>query len=288
MDDRCREPDLSARGAGGRDLSRRRIPPRFDGLVDSHAHLQHARFDADRDEVIRRAAEAGIERILVPGWDLPSSEAALELAERQAIVDAAVGVHPHDAATLDEAGWARLEALLDDPRTRAVGEIGLDYHRNLSPPEVQREVFGRQLELAAERHLPVLVHDREAHADVTDALMRWTGRPAHRARGLLHAFSGDADMASRLADAGFLISFALPLAFRSAAGPRAAAERLVDGSFVVETDAPYLGPEAGGRNEPTTVLRVAAELARLRGTEPEALVEPIRTAYDLLLAPFGG
>ena len=287
MDDRCRQPDLSARRAGGRDLSRR-SPTRLDGLVDSHAHLQHARFDADRDDVIRRAAEAGIERILVPGWDVPSSEAALELAERHAIVDAAVGVHPHDAAGLDEAGWARLEKLLDDPRTRAVGEIGLDYHRNLSSPEVQREVFGRHLELAAERHLPVLVHDREAHADVTDALTAWTGRAGHRARGVLHAFSGDAEMALRLADAGFLISFALPVAFRSAAGPRAAAERLVGGSFVVETDAPYLGPEAGGRNEPTTVLRVVAELARLRGTQPEALVKPIRTAYDVLVAPAGG
>jgi TatD DNase family protein len=153
---------------------------------------------------------------------------------------------------------------------------------------VQREVFGRQLELAADRHLPVLVHDREAHADVTEALLGWTGRPAHRARGILHAFSGDAAMALRLADAGFLISFALPVAFRSAAGARAAAERLFDGSFVVETDAPYLGPEAGGRNEPTTALRVVAELARLRRTEPEGLVEPMRTAYDVLMASVGG
>jgi TatD DNase family protein len=249
-------------------------------LIDSHAHLQHERFDADREAVIGRALEAGIERICVPGWDLASSEASLELAERHpGVVDAAVGVHPHHAAEMDEPGWARLEALVADPRVRAVGEIGLDYYRNLSPPEVQRDALDRQLILARDRRLPVLVHDREAHADVTAALVAWAGR------GALHAFSGDAAMARRLADAGILISFALPVAFGSAVGPRAAATALVDGTFLVETDAPYLGPDASGRNEPTTVLRVIAELGRLRDIDPAQLVDPIRSAYEGLFGP---
>ena len=254
------------------------------GLVDSHAHLQHARFDADRDDVIARAVEAGLERILAPGWDLASSDAALELAERHpGVVDAAVGIHPHDASSMDEPAWARLEALVADPRTRAVGEIGLDHFRNLSPPAVQREALDRQLALAAAHGLPVLVHDRDAHDEVSEALLGWAGRAGQEARGVLHAFSGDAVMAGRLSDAGFLVSFALPVAFRSAAGPREAGRELPIGAFLVETDAPYLGPDREARNEPTTAIRVLAELARLRGADAAALVAPIREAYRSLV-----
>lgn len=253
--------------------------------MDSHAHLQHARFDADRDEVVARAAEAGIERILVPGWDLPSSEAAIELAARHpGLIDAAVGIHPHDAAAMDEAAWARLEALATELGVRAIGEIGLDFFRNLSPPDVQREALQRQLALAASHSLPVLIHDRDAHAEITAALLAWGGRAGSRYRGVLHAFSGDAAMAERVSEAGYLLSFALPVAFRSAAGPRAAAAALAPGRFMVETDSPYLGPDRDRRNEPTTVLRVAGELARMRGTEASELVAPIRAAYDAMIA----
>lgn len=286
MDDGPRLADLPARRAGARRLSRRRGPDRLPGLVDSHAHLQHDRFDADRGAVLDRAREAGIERILVPGWDVPSSEAAMELASRHPdLVDAAVGVHPHHAATMDEPQWARLESLAATGAARAIGEIGLDHFRDLSPRPVQREALERQLGLAAERDLPVLVHDRDAHAEVEAALLAWGGRPGGEARGVLHAFSGDAAMAARLSDAGFLLSFALPVAFRSAGGPREAATELADGRFVVETDAPYLGPDRDARNEPTTVLRVAAELGHLRGVEPAALVAAIRAAYAALLGP---
>jgi len=234
--------------------------------------------------VIARAVEAGLERILVPGWDIASSEAALELAARHpGVVDAAVGIHPHDAASMDEPAWARLEALIADPRARAVGEIGLDHFRSLSPHDAQREVFDRQLALAADRGLPVLVHDRDAHDEVIDALLAWAGRAGQPARGVLHAFSGDAAMAQRLAQAGFLVSFALPVAFGSAVGPRAAATALAAGSFLVETDSPYLGPDREARNEPPTTLRVVAQLARLRGEDVRALVAPIREAYRSLV-----
>jgi TatD DNase family protein len=255
------------------------------GLVDSHCHLQHERFDPDREAVLERAMEAGIERILVPGWDLPSSQAALELAARHAPhVQGAVGLHPHYAAAAGEASWRELEALAADPRCVAVGEIGLDFFRNLSPPDVQRAAFERQLGVAAERGLPVLVHDRDAHEEVTAALTGWQGQDARSARGVLHAFSGDAAMAATLTERGFLLSFALPLSFRRAIGPRSAASTIPAGTYLVETDAPYLGPDRDGRNEPTTALRVAAELARLRDTEPQAVADDVRRAYERLIA----
>ncbi len=176
--------------------------------MDSHAHLQHEQFDADRDAVIDRAAAAGIERILVPGWDLRTSELALELAERHdPILAAAVGVHPHHAAELDEAGWARLESLVADSRVRAVGEIGLDFFRNLSPPGVQRDALRRQLALADRHGLPVLVHDRDAHEAVTDELLAWQGQGSGTGvRGVLHAFSGSPRMAALVVSAGLLVS----------------------------------------------------------------------------------
>lgn len=185
---------------------------------------------------------------------------------------------------MDEAAWARLESLVADPRCAAVGEIGLDFHRNRSPPDVQRDGFSRQLGLAATRGLPVLVHDREAHDDVMAALLAWTGRAGHDARGALHAFSGDGRMAATLAEAGFLVSFALPVAFRSASGPRAAAASLPARALLLETDSPYLGPDRDRRNEPTTVLRVAAELARIRNETPEAIAAAARSAYERMLA----
>jgi TatD DNase family protein len=274
------------RGRGGGVLSRRRGPDHLPGIVDAHAHLQHARFDADRDEVLARAIDAGIERILVPGWDEASSEAALELAAAHpGLVQAAVGVHPHHAAQPDEAGWARLEALAADARCSAVGEIGLDHFRNLAPPVVQAAAFARQLELAARLDRPVVVHDREAHAPIQTALTAWQGLPNATVRGVLHAFSGDAPMALRLAGAGFLVSFALPVSFGSARAPRDAARQLEPDRFLVETDAPYLGPDRDRRNEPTTVLRVVAELARLRDVGPDAIAGAARRAYDLLVAP---
>jgi TatD DNase family protein len=235
--------------------------------------------------VLARAVEAGIERILVLGWDLASSEAALDLASRHApLVQAAVGVHPHYAAGAGAVDWNELEGLMADPRCSAIGEIGLDFHRNLSPPDVQRAAIRRQLEVAARFDKPVVVHDREAHAEVTALLIAWNGRP-NAPRGILHAFSGDAEMAATLAGRGFLISFALPLAFRTAAGPRSAASSLADGTYLVETDAPYLGPDRDARNEPTTAIRVAAELARIRSTSPETIAAHARNAYDRLIAP---
>jgi TatD DNase family protein len=220
----------------------------------------------------------------VPGYDLPSSERAVALAaDRPELLHAAVGIHPHYAASVSEREWQRLEALAADPSVVAIGEIGLDFFRNLAPPDAQRAALERQLALASKVRRPVLIHDREAHAEVTAALLDWPG-PGRELRGVLHCFSGDAPMALRLASAGYLVSFALPVTFSSAHGPRAAAAALGDGQFLVETDAPWLAPGGGSqRNEPTTVLRVAAELARLRSTAPEGIGRDVRQAYDRLV-----
>jgi TatD DNase family protein len=235
--------------------------------------------------VLERATQAGLERILVPGYDLASSRAAVALAgDHPGLVQAAVGIHPHYAASTTEEAWAELEALAGQVGVVAVGEIGLDYFRNLSPPAQQRAAFARQLALAAAVGKPVLVHDREAHGDIGQALLDWPGPGGARPPGVLHAFSGDEALASPLVERGYLVSFALPVAFRSAQGPRRVAASLPDGAFLIETDAPWLAPAgAGERNEPTTALRVAAELARLRGTDPSTIAERARHAYERLL-----
>jgi TatD DNase family protein len=273
------------RGSGGlAALTRLIVPDRLPGIVDAHAHLQHEVFAHDLDAVLDRARAAGLVRILVPGWDRVSSEAALALASRHPdLLDAAVGIHPHYVAAATHADWDALERMAAEPAARAVGEIGLDFYRNLSPPAVQRGAFARQLDLAARVGKPVIVHDRDAHAEVTAALIdhapRTPGVP-----GVLHAFSGDARMATTLVAAGYLISFALPVSFPKNVGPRAAAATIPATNLLVETDSPYLGLAPDQRNEPTTVLRTAAMLARLR----EEPVEAVATAAGRALAGIQG
>jgi TatD DNase family protein len=222
----------------------------------------------------------------VPGYDLASSHAAVALAAAfPGVIDAAVGIHPHFVAEAPAAAWDELASLAETPGAVAVGEIGLDFHRDLSPRETQRAAFDRQLALAARLGKPVLVHDREAHDEIRGALLTHRSMAGpETVRGVLHAFSGDAAMAVELASVGYLISFALPVAFRSAKGPRAAALELPSGTFLVETDSPWLAPGgATQRNEPTTALRVAGELGRLRGVAPEAITTEVRRAYDRLV-----
>jgi TatD DNase family protein len=236
--------------------------------------------------VLARAGAAGIERLLVPGYDLGSSRAAVELAQRHPGVHATVGIHPHFAAEATDDDWRDLADLAGEGEVVAIGEIGLDFHRDLSPPDVQRDAFRRQLELASAHRKPVIVHDRDAHADIRAMLLGWPGpgRGVEDVPGVLHAFSGDAALAAEMTSAGYLVSFALPITFSSAVGPRAAAAGLPNGTFLTETDAPWLAPGGtGARNEPTTALRVAAELARLRNTTPEAIAAEVAASFDRLL-----
>jgi len=195
-----------------------------------------------------------------------------------------VGVHPHYASAPSPEEWDELAALAAHPRVVAVGEIGLDFHRNLAPRLAQQAALALQLEIAAEARKPVLVHDRDAHDDVRSALLGWAGPAGRELRGVLHCYSGDSALALDLAAAGYLVSFALPVAFSSAHGPREAAAALPEGSYLVETDSPWLAPGGSeARNEPTTALRVAAELARLRGTTADAIAAASAEAYRRLL-----
>ncbi len=208
----------------------------------------------------------------------------MELAARHAdLLVPAVGIHPHHAEEATETDWAVIEALATEASVRAIGEIGLDFFRLLAPAEAQREALARQLEMAATAGKPVLIHDRDAHDEVEQLLIDWAGPAGRPLRGVLHCFSGDGAMARRLAAGGYLVSFALPLTFRSATGPREAAAALAPESILVETDAPWLGPGPDRRNEPITALRVAAEVARLRGSDPETVARTVAAALDRLL-----
>jgi TatD DNase family protein len=234
------------------------------GLIDSHCHLDFPQFDKDRDEVLARAVEAGVTAIINPGTDLASSRRAVALAEKYDNVYAAVGVHPHDASTLDPQTLAELRELASHPKVVAIGEIGLDYYRDLSPRAQQRAAFDAQLALAADLDRPVIIHQRESAADVMAALRDWTteGHPSC----VLHAFSGDEAMADEVVSLGFFIGVGGPLTFQNARRLPEIVPKLPLSCLVVETDAPYLAPHPhrGKRNEPAYVVLVAERLAGLR------------------------
>ena len=244
-------------------------------FVDSHAHIDGEEFDADRDEVVARARAAGVAAILNVGTGDPHSgslERAVRVAEKYEGVYAAAGVHPHDARLFDEAVGGRLRELLaGSARAVAWGEIGLDYHYDHSPREVQREVFGRQLRLAREMSLPVIIHSREADEDTVEILAReWAG--AERG-GVMHCFGGGRWMAERALELGFYISFAGNVTFKKAEPLREVARLVPPERLLVETDCPYLAPvpHRGRRNEPAHVADTARFVAELRGTTPEEL-----------------
>jgi TatD DNase family protein len=234
-------------------------------MIDSHCHLDFPDFDQDRDQVLARAVEAGVTTIINPGTDLESSRRALALAGRYGNVYAAVGVHPHDASTLDRQILAELHQLASHPKVVAIGEIGLDYYRDLSPRAQQRAAFEAQLSLAADLDLPVIIHQRESADDVMAALRDWAtgGHPGC----VLHAFSGDGAMADEAVSLGFFIGVGGPLTFKNARRLPEIVTGLPLSCLVVETDAPYLAPHPyrGKRNEPAYVALVVKRLAELRG-----------------------
>lgn len=232
-------------------------------LVDTHAHLDSGQFRADVDAVVTRALDAGVGTILTVGCDLPSSLASCELVERFDNVWASVGIHPHDAATVDDRVLAELRTLAARPKVVAIGEVGLDFYRDRSPREAQRQAFRAQIRLARELGKPLIVHDREAHAEVL-AILREEGASA--VGGVMHCFSGDLALARDCVSLGFLISFAGPLTYPNST-LRAVAAGLPTDVMLVETDCPYLAPQPwrGKRCEPAMVRATAEELARIKG-----------------------
>ncbi len=241
-------------------------------LVDSHCHLQDAEFDADRDEALDRARQAGVSAFLVIGTDLESSWRAVDLADSHSDVYAAVGVHPHDAKDLDDRTLGALERLVDSPKVVAVGEIGLDYYRKLSPPEAQRDAFQRQLDLARRLSLPVVVHSRQADEETYDIIASYEERalpdwPKDRPLGVMHCFAGDLMLALRYIQIGFMLSIPGTCTYPKADRIGAVAGGIPLRWMAVETDAPYLPPQShrGRRNEPAYLPDTVARIAELRG-----------------------
>ncbi|HET91900.1 MAG TPA: TatD family deoxyribonuclease [Chloroflexi bacterium] len=234
-------------------------------LIDSHAHLDFGQFDGDREAVIARARRAGLVAIVNVGADLASSRAAVALAEGYDFIYATVGVHPHDARTVTPDVLENLRALARHPTVVAVGEIGLDYYRDLSPRPVQRRAFREQLGLASELGLPVVIHSRDAHDDVLAILEAWEGN------GVLHSYSAGLDLLDRVMRFGFYVGLSGPVTFPKADGLRAVAGAVPLDRLLVETDCPYLTPtpHRGERNEPAYVRYVVETVARSRWMEAE-------------------
>jgi TatD DNase family protein len=233
-------------------------------LVDTHAHLDSGQFRDDVDAVVARAREIGIGTILTVGCDLASSRTSLDLALRYDNIWASVGIHPHDAATVNAAALEELRQLAAQPRVVAIGEIGLDFYRDRSPRDVQRQAMRAQIRLARELGKPLIVHDRDAHAEVL-TILREEG--ASEIGGVMHCFSGDLAFARECVALGFFVSFAGPLTYPANEALRAVAEGLPIDVTLVETDCPYLSPQPwrGKRCEPAYVRTTAAELARIKG-----------------------
>lgn len=244
-------------------------------FVDSHAHIDGEEFDADRDEVVTRARAAGVRAILNVGTGDPHSgtlERAVAIAEKYEGVYAAAGVHPHDARLYDEEAERRLLSILRrGGRVVALGEIGLDYHYENSPREVQREVFARQLRLAKTLGLPFIIHSREADEETVEILRAETAGATRG--GIMHCFGGGPAMAAAVLELGFMISFAGNVTFKKAENLREIARTVPLERLLVETDCPYLAPVPfrGRRNEPAHVVETARFLADLRGIAHDEL-----------------
>jgi TatD DNase family protein len=254
-------------------------------LVDSHCHLDDKQFDPDRAEVIERAREAGVERMMTIGTGNgpPDLEAALRLARKHSFIYATVGVHPHDAAKATPETFAAMEALAAETKVLALGEIGLDYHYDFSPRDVQRNVLVEQLKLAARAGKPIVIHTREAWDD-TLLLLRehWSGG------GIMHCFSGGPAEARQALDLGFYLSFGGVLTFPKAEELREAARMAPEDRLLIETDAPYLAPvpKRGKRNEPAFIVETARRLAEVRSVAPEHIAEVTTANFErLLFAP---
>ena len=243
-------------------------------FIDSHAHIDGHEFDADREEVIQRAHAAGVSVILNVGTGDPHSgafERAVELGKAHESVFTAIGTHPHDARLYDDAAEEKIKNLVNNAHVIAWGEIGLDFHYDNSPRDVQVEVFKRQLRSARECDLPVVIHTREAEAETIDILQS-EYKDAPR-RGVFHCFSGSMDLAQRAIEIGFMISFSGIVTFKKADELRAVARQVPLDRLLIETDCPYLTPipYRGKRNEPAYVVEVARCLSMLHEVDIEKL-----------------
>jgi TatD DNase family protein len=254
-------------------------------MIDSHCHLDSADFNADREAVIDRALAAGVEHMMAIGTGdgPPDLEAGVRLADKHAAFFATIGIHPHDAAKAGPGDFKRLVDLLAHPKVLAVGEIGLDYHYDFSPRDVQKSAFIEQMAIAASAKKPIVIHTREAWDD-TLALIEehWT---PHSIGGIMHCFSGGPEEARRALDLGFYLSFGGIVTFPKALTVQESAKSTPQDRILIETDAPYLAPvpNRGKRNEPALIVHTAKKLAQLRGESYEELCNATTENFRRLL-----
>ena len=238
-------------------------------IFDTHAHYDSGGFNADREEILSALPGAGVALVVNPGCDVPSSRAAAELAERFPHVYAAAGIHPEDCAGCTDADFESIRKLCAHEKVVAVGEIGLDYYWRENPPrEFQERVFRRQIELALELDLPVIVHDRDAHGDCLDLV-----RAFPNTRGVFHCYSGAIEEAKLLLDRGWYLGFDGPVTFKNARRAPEVVRFLPLDRLLLETDSPYMAPvpHRGKRNDSRNLPFIAAKIAELKGLSPEAV-----------------
>lgn len=240
----------------------------YTSIFDSHAHFDDEKFNEDRDEILSSLPSKGISGVINCGTNLQTSEFSIELSEKFGFVYAAVGFHPHEVTEFDDASLLEVKRLAQNEKVVAIGEIGLDYYYDFSPREKQIEAFEKQLELAAELSLPVIIHNRDAHADTLEILKK------HRPKGVLHCFSGSAEMAQEIIKLGMYIGLGGAVTFKNAKKPLKVAAVVPDELLLIETDCPYMSPVPfrGKRCDSTMIPYTAEKIAEVRGT----------TAQDIL------
>jgi TatD DNase family protein len=243
-------------------------------LIDTHTHLDDVRYNDDREAMIARAREAGVDAFVTIGCDLATSRSAVALTDTHPFVYASIGVHPHEVKHIQDDWYGEFRRLAQNRKVVAYGEIGLDYHYNHSSPNEQRERFREQIQLARELTLPVIIHTREAQEDTITILKE---EKASEVGGVFHCFSGDAWLAKDALDLGFYLSFSGVLTFKNATMLREIAKTVPLDRLLIETDCPYLTPvpHRGKRNEPAFVSFIAEQLATVRAGEPDMSVETI-------------
>lgn len=241
-------------------------------LIDTHVHLNADHYDEDLDEVITRAREAGVTHFVVIGFDNKTIDRTMELIDKYDDVYGVIGWHPVDAIDCTDEDLVRIEELSSHPKIVAIGEMGLDYHWDKSPKDVQKKVFQAQIELAKRVNLPIVIHNREATGDVIDIL---EASGAEEVGGIMHAFSGSTEVADRVLKMNFMISLGGPVTFKNAKQPKEIAKHVPLDKLLVETDAPFLTPHPyrGKRNEPAYVKLVAEQIAELREISYEAVAK---------------
>ena len=257
-------------------------------LIDSHCHLDSTDFDTDRDAVIQRALDAGVERMVAIGTGNgpPDLAAGIRLADQHQALYATVGIHPHDASKAADEWFRMLESLLKHPKVIAIGEIGLDYHYDFAPRDVQRSVFTEQLRIALAARKPVVIHTREAWNDTFSILRACSGNGA--LTGVMHCFSGGAHEAQLSLELGFHLSFGGIVTFPKSTGIQEAARQAPPDRILIETDAPYLAPapNRGKRNEPAFMVHTARKLAELRAQTVDEIAEATTRNFErLFLTP---